>query len=120
MTSSSLSSLPSLARHLAETTYAIRSRSLSSDPIAQDADALALELDDVPFRQPAAQLETRASGRGSRPAHLARAQRLRARRVGDHVGERVVQVRGRVLAPHLAVDPLAHPRVARVELVRGH
>src|SRR3954468_15918436 len=120
MTSSSRSSLPSFARHFAETTYAIWSRSLSSDPIAQDADALDLELDDVPFRQPAAELETRAPSRRSRPDHLARAQRLGARRVGDHVGERVVHVGGRVLAPHLAVDPHAHPCVARVELVGGH
>src|SRR3954452_5408830 len=114
MTSSSRSSLPSFARHFAETTYAIRSRSLASDPIAQDADALDLELDDVPFRQPAAELETRAPGVLSRPDHLARAQRLGPRRVGDHVGERVVHVGGPVLAQHLAVSPHAHPWSDRV------
>src|SRR3954451_1323153 len=120
MTSSSRSSLPSFARHFAETTYAIWSRSLSSDAIAQDADALDLELDDVPFRQPAAELETRASGRGPRADQLARAQRLAARGVGDRVRERVVHVGRGVLAPHLAVDPHAHDRVRGVELVRGH
>src|SRR4051812_22060905 len=111
MTSSSRSSLPSFARHLAETTYAIGSRSFSSDAIAQDADALHFELDEVSFCEVAAELEARAAGRGARPDHLARAQGLAARGVGDHVGEGVVHVGARVLAPELAVHAHAHPRV---------
>ena len=51
--------------------------------------------------------------------HFARPQRLRARRVGDHVRERVVHVGARVLAPQLAVDPHAHREVAGVQLVGG-
>src|SRR3954454_20973900 len=84
----------------------------SSDGVAQDADALDLELDHVTLREPAVELEPRAAGRRTRappppgapatdpdpgPAgrrtraeDLARVEREAAGGVGDHVGERVV------------------------------
>src|SRR4029077_20669921 len=94
----------------------------SSDTVAQDADALDLELDDIPGLQPAtvAVLEDAAGPNGSGAENVSRPEvRVPCRVRHDRV-PRVVHVRQIPARALITVHARAHRPARAVELVRGH
>jgi hypothetical protein len=89
-----------------------------ADDVAQDADALHLELDDVARLDPAVELQAAAAPDGAASEHVARQHRLLLREVGDDLGERVEHRAEAALGPRLAVHARGHPGRREVELVR--
>src|SRR5690349_3733432 len=87
---------------------------LSHDAIAQRAEPLDLELDDVAATQQRAALGSGSAADGARSEHLARAQLFVLRDVRDHLLERPVDRLRAGLAPGLAVHPRRHPQVVDV------
>ena len=88
-------------------------------PVGEDADALALELDDVAGRQEAPRLHAGAARHGARAEHLAGVQRARLRRVRDERAPAVVHLRAAGARALLAVDAQDELEVAAVDLVGG-
>src|SRR4030095_12803939 len=99
MTSRIRPSSPRLAFQVAATTNATslllsETRAARSDGVAQDADAVALQLDHVSRLEPAVKLESGAGRRRAGAEDLAGAEGEVAGGVGDHRGEAVVHVGG--------------------------
>ena len=94
----------------------------SSDTVAQDADALDLELDDIPRLQPAAVavLEDAASPDGPGAEDVSWAEVGVPRCVRHDRVPRVVHVRQVPARALLTVDARDHHAARAVELVRGH
>src|SRR5205807_8489010 len=79
--------------------------------VAQDADGLDLQLDDVPGRELPAEVDSAAAPRRARPVDVARADLLGGRDMSDHVAPAPACPGGARPAPFLAVHPAGHPEV---------
>src|SRR4051794_24117534 len=87
---------------------------LLHDAVSEDADALDLELDQVPRLEEAQLLEAAAIAHRAGAEELARVQRLRARGVRDAVLELPVHVARIAAAPLLAVHARDHVEPVRI------
>src|SRR4029453_9841423 len=121
MTSRIRPSSPGLAFQVAATTNATslllsETRAARSDGVAQDADAVALQLDHVSRPEPAAQPTPGAGGPRAAAGDPPGGGVEGAGRVADQRGEAVVHVGGGVAAPARPGDPHGQAQVADGEL----
>src|SRR2546421_11545671 len=78
------------------------------DPVAQEADAIDLQLHHVAALEEGAQLEAAAAADGPRADEVAWKESLGARDIGDDLLEAPVHVRGRAARPLRAVHVRGH------------
>src|SRR5947209_13799308 len=79
-----------------------------NDPVAEHADLVDLQLDNIAGREVPTLLQPAAGTYGTRAEHLARVERLALGDEGDDIGEGVVHGRARAPTPLLSVDPGHH------------
>src|SRR5665213_3325874 len=91
---------------------------LGTDDVAQHADSLDLQFNDVAWLYPAAQFEPAPASDRSTAEHVAGHQPLLLRQMRDDRGETKAHPAKRSLRPQLAIDARSHARSDDVKRVR--